>query len=157
MLQFNSLSTGLAQQRREDQIAHRCCFCSQMLFLERYLTPTRSPPRSQLSPTLPSGLVFGEIWRFSSEGAVLGKMSDQTALYLKVYQLSIQTVQSHSWMCPGGSHDGEVLWSRASIGFSYNTLTKSWLLSSLLYLTLHLYYFIKVLSSIILIFYRSEA
>lgn len=46
---------------------------------------------------------------------------------------------------------------RLSIGFSYNTLTRSWLLSSLLSLTLHLYYFVRVLSSIILIFYRSEA
>lgn len=46
---------------------------------------------------------------------------------------------------------------RPSIGFSYHTLTRSWLLSSLLSLTLHLYYFVRVLSSIILIFYRSEA
>lgn len=90
-------------------------------------------------------------------GAALGKLSDPTALYLKVYQLSIQIVQSHGWMRPGGSHDGEVPWSQASTGLGYNTLTRSWLLSSLLSLTLHLYYFVKVLSSMILMFYRSEA
>lgn len=149
LLQFNSpfCWSCSAETRRPD--------CSQMLFLEGCLIPISSSPRSpepQLSPALPPGLIFGVIWRFSSKGTSLGqKRGDRTALCVEVYQLSTQTVQPHSWMRPAAPR------TRALIWLGYNTLTESRLLSSLLSLALHLYYFVKVLSTVMLIFYRSEA
>lgn len=103
---------------------------------------TNSPPRSYFWSDL-------EVQQQGDQSRA--KMGDRTALYVKVYQLSTQMVQPHSWMRPAAPQTQELIW------LGYNTLTESRLLFSLLSLTLHLYYFVKALSTVILIFYRSEA